>query len=220
MNSHEIVIVSDLDGTLTTVESSWEFLLKDLKLWEGKGEKNLERFLTAEIDYDEFIRLDVNLLKGIHKKRYFDCLSKIPLRNSLQELFSYLYNQFNNLKIIIISSGLKDLAVRVAKIVPITYIFANEIHYTNEYLNGNYTKNVGWHDKEKIMNQLRKDYSSSFFISFGDTLADLPLITLSDLSFSCFSKSKELKSNATYSINDLHDAIHLIDNYINDKQWK
>ena len=104
-----------------------------------------------------------------------------------------------------------DVAERLKKRVSINKIFANEIHHDSYRLNGQYTNNVGWFGKEKIMKNLREVYSDNYIITFGDTSADLPLIENSDLSFSCFSNSTELISKADFNINHLKDAIPIIE---------
>ena len=215
MSDRKIRIVSDLDGTLTTVSSSWQFVLEHLDLWENQGENNLQLFLHNKITYDEFIRLDAALLQGIHEQKYLDVISQIPFRGGLLDLFGTFKK--NNIKnITIVSSGLHDLALRLANMVPITHIFSNKLHRTNSYLNGNYTKNVGWHDKELIMKQIKSEIPNDYIVAFGDTQADLPLIKMADLSFACFSQSNDLISNATHSIDNLFDAITIINKILKD----
>lgn len=209
MSENNLLVVSDLDGTLTTIESSWQFVLENLGLWENKGSRNLQLFLDAKIDYDKFIDLDVALLKGIDLDRYLEIINEIPFQEGLENLFAYFRSLEIN-KIIIISSGLKDVANRLASKVSISNIYANELHRTNNQLNGRFTKNVGWHDKEKVMKQLKSQNPDSKIIAFGDTLADLPLINMADVSFACFSHSKELNSNASFILENLNDAISII----------
>ena len=215
MSDQKIRIVSDLDGTLTTVSSSWQFVLEHLGLWENQGENNLHLFLHNKITYDEFIRLDAALLQGIHEKKYLDIISQIPFRGGILDLFR-TFKKININNITIVSSGLDDLALRLANMVPVTHIFSNKLHRTNGYLNGNYTKTVGWHDKELIMKQIKSQNPYDYIVAFGDTQADLPLIKMADLSFACFSQSNELVSNATYSVDNLFDAITIINKTIKD----
>ena len=118
------------------------------------------------------------------------------------------YNSYN----IIISSGLKDVVEWLGKMIPINHFFANEILSENDYLNGKYIKNVGWDQKNEIMNKVKISNPQSFIIAFGDTSSDLPLIENSDLSFSCFSDSSDLIEKADYNISDLKKVIEVIKN--------
>ena len=210
-----LIIISDLDGTLTTIESSWQFVLEELGLWIGKGSKNLDLFLKRKITYDQFIDLDVALLKGIPVEDYLDVINKIPFHEGLENLFQF-FKSLNVKETIIVSSGLKDVADRLAKKVSISDLYANEIHRANNYLNGNYTKKVGWDDKEMIMKQIKSQNQDSKIIAFGDTLADLPLIKMADVSFACFSSSNELINNASFTLDNLNDAIAIINEKLND----
>ena len=203
-----IIIVSDLDGTLTTQESSWQFVLENLNLWDNKGKKNLELFLTNQIVYDDFIKLDVGLMKGTTLDNYNSIFNIIPFRDGLLELFEY-FKQLNSTNIIV-SSGLKTLAERISRIIPVHHLYANEIHNDGKYLTGSYTKNIGWHDKEKIMKELRKCYQNSYIIAFGDTKADLALFHYADLRFSCFSNSTDLIAESDFDITDLKKTIPII----------
>lgn len=209
-----ILVISDLDGTLTTQHSSWQFVFEQLGLWHGLGEKHLNMFLAEKISYDEFIKMDVELLKDLPVHTYLDIINKIVFRQGLVELFDFLstYNSEN----IIVSSGLQDLAERLRSVIPIKHIFANVINRAKGKLDGSYVKNVGWNGKEQIMKKLKLAYPESFIIAFGDTSGDLPLIKYSDLSFSCFSSSDELNAQADYVITNLKDAISIINRTIRD----
>ncbi len=207
-----VVVVSDLDGTLTTQESSWQYVLENLNLWHNQGKNNLEKFLKKQIDYDEFIKLDVELLKGTTIGKYLSIINNISLRNGLNDLFIYLKNI--NSKNIIVSSGLKDVVDRISTIIDIHEFFVNEIHNDGHILNGSYTKNVGWHEKEKIMKLIKQDNPNSFIIAFGDTSADLALFKYANLKFSCFSKASDLIAKADYNINDLCRARIIIESIL------
>ena len=208
MPQKNVIVVSDLDGTLTDQSSSWQYVFEELGLWVNQAELNLKKFLAKEICYDQFIELDVSLLKGVPIKQYLKIIESINYRTGLIDLFEYLktINSTN----IIVSSGLMDLAERINKEIPFSQIYANKIYRNNQYLDGRYEKIVGWHGKEKIMSQIKNSNPNSFIIAFGDTSADLPLIRFSDLNFSCFSNSDELNSAAQYQITNLLDAAKII----------
>lgn len=212
MNETNILVVSDLDGTLTKEPSSWQYVLEKLNLWENKGENNLQMFLNNEIDYDQFINLDVKLLEGIRKEQYYAIIKSIAFREGLVALFDY-FKTINSTNIIL-SSGLQDLADRLSESVKISEIYANKIHKNEHFLTGSYDKIVGWNDKSKIFKQIKKSNPYSFIIAFGDTSADLPIIEQSDLGFSCFSNSEKLNKTADFELTDLRDAIKIIQNTI------
>jgi phosphoserine phosphatase len=48
------LIAFDMDGTITEVRSSWEYLHRRPGIWNRQAEKYQERFLAGEISYEEF----------------------------------------------------------------------------------------------------------------------------------------------------------------------
>ena len=77
MDRLNYIVLSDLDGTLTETSSSWQFIMESLNKWESEGKFHLNLFLNKKINYDEFLRLDVNSWKGIPSKHYLDAINKI-----------------------------------------------------------------------------------------------------------------------------------------------
>jgi len=204
MKNYQYLVLSDLDGTLTEIPSSWQFIMEWFDLCESKGKYHLNSFLKKEITYDEFIRLDVVAWKGITSEDYLNAIKKIKFRSGVKELFNFFSE--TGARIYIISSGLMDLAVRAKNLFPVHEIYANVILKENGYLNGKYIKNVGWNDKqskEMIVKRILNENSKSLpIIAFGDSSGDSHLINNSDLSFSCFSFDEELNRTATHVINE------------------
>lgn len=201
------IVISDLDGTLTEVPSSWQFVLEDQNLWD-LGKLNLELFLSKKINYDEFIKLDVELLKNLPTDSYLNSINKIKFRDDFKPVFEFF--KMRGGKLILISSGLMDLAKVANEKFQFDNIFANELLKENGKLNGKYITNVGWNDKGKIMNEISTLNKNSPIITLGDSSGDLPLIKHSQLSFSCFSSNQELNKLATYEINNAEEIKSII----------
>jgi HAD superfamily phosphoserine phosphatase-like hydrolase len=202
------MVFSDLDGTLTETQSSWQFVMESFGLWESKGKHHLRSFLNNEISYDQFIHLDTNSWKGKSKEDYLNTVHKIKFRPGVKELFHYFSD--SGAKVYLISSGLMDLAVRAKKLFPVHEIYANEIlKDVNGFLNGKYRKNVGWNDnqsKRHIVERIIAEKPNSIpIIALGDSSGDIPLIDSADLSFACYSSDTELNRRATYVINEKND---------------
>ena len=66
------VVVFDLDGTLTTEKSIWEYIHRVLGKWEGYAEEFQKLFLAGHISYEEFCRLDARVWKGIRCRVRFE----------------------------------------------------------------------------------------------------------------------------------------------------
>ena len=61
--------IFDLDGTLTTERSIWEYIHKQLGKWYGFAEEYQKKFLAGEISYDRFCELDAEVWRGMHGQR-------------------------------------------------------------------------------------------------------------------------------------------------------
>ena len=91
MKEIQYIVLSDLDGTLTEISSSWQYVMEFFNLWESDGKHHLQSFLQGDISYNEFIRLDVESWKGISEKRYFNAIDSINFRPGVKELFEFFH---------------------------------------------------------------------------------------------------------------------------------
>jgi len=206
------LVVSDLDGTLTEAQSGWQFVMEQLGLWENYGKIHLNNFLNKTIDYKEFIRLDVKTWQGLPESHYIEIINRIPFRSGVENLFS----EFKALGgyIVLLSTGLMDVATRAKRLFPVDKVYANKIHKENGFLSGKYTEVVGWHGKERIIKTIRMNFPNIPIIGLGDTDGDIPIIENSAISFACFSQSDKLNNIATYKIENLESILPLVKEWI------
>ena len=61
--------IFDVDGTLTTHRSVWQYIHEQLGLWEGKAERFQQAYRDGEINYGEFCRRDAELWRGLDESR-------------------------------------------------------------------------------------------------------------------------------------------------------
>jgi HAD superfamily phosphoserine phosphatase-like hydrolase len=215
------LIAFDLDGTLTTHHSSWQFILEETKKWEPVGRKNLESFLkgnlkgkTIEDQYLEFCRLDAELLKGLTYPNFLYLLNKIVFRDHIKDLIIFLKRNFNS-RIYIISAGFKELAEKAKQSYGFDGYFANELGNNNGILDGSFKVNTSWFGKKEILSDLKEKFKieTKKVISFGDTSGDFMLFEESGLNFACFDANRELIDKADYHITDFLEAPKLIEKY-------
>lgn len=122
-------IFFDMDGTLTLTESPWQHIHESLNIWDQRGVKYYEEWLSGKSDYHEFCCKEVGLwnekhvtLDQIHK--YLD---KIELNPFNVEVFSLLKKK--DISINIISTGFLHTSHRIARQVNWNgfQVFANEL---------------------------------------------------------------------------------------------
>jgi len=70
------IVVFDIDGTVTTHISSWRYIHEKLGLWDVLAKKYQEQFLSGQISYEKFCRLDAKHWKGMDDKNYTTFLKK------------------------------------------------------------------------------------------------------------------------------------------------
>ncbi|MHA1990911.1 MAG: HAD family hydrolase [Candidatus Hodarchaeales archaeon] len=224
-SKEQYLIAFDLDGTLTTHHSSWQFILEETKKWEPLGKKNLELFLdgklkgkTIEEQYLEFCRLDAELLKGLDYQEFLYMLNKIIFRDHIKELIFYLKRNFNS-RIFIISAGFKELAEKAKQNYGFDSYFANELGSNNGILDGSFKVNTSWFGKKEILSNLKEKHrvEKKNVISFGDTSGDFMLFEESGLNFACFEANREVINKADYHITDFLEAPKLIKKYVKNR---
>lgn len=106
-------VISDMDGTLTTVASPWRYVHELLGVWESHGERTLRAFLNGEITYAEFCRHDLDLWMscGLTLGDIERMLGEIPLNPHLGRLTERIAAR--EIPLAIISTGFTATAERI-----------------------------------------------------------------------------------------------------------
>ncbi|MFA4661430.1 HAD-IB family phosphatase [Pyrococcus kukulkanii] len=196
------LIAFDLEGTLTDM-ISWELLHKKFKTCD-KAKEHMELFFSGKINYYEWARLDASLWKGRSKKEVEEAFREITLKDYAQELLSWLKR--NDFKTAIISGGLMCLAKRVAEILGVDYVFANELVFDKEgRIMGDVIVRVTFDNKGEILRSLKEKLKPELTIAVGDWENDIPMFREADISIS-------LKGDgATYRVRDLREVKDIIE---------
>jgi phosphoserine phosphatase len=199
----------DLDGTLTTERSAWEYIHRRLGVWNGKAEKFQEAYLRGEISYDEFCRLDAAIWKGMKVSMIREILRQIPLQPGAGELISYL--QEKGVSLGIISSGLSFLAERIKEDFGFDYAVANELQAEDGILTGGIRIHVHYDQKAEWVEFARQTFQvqREEIFAVGDSAGDIPMFRACGLSIAFNCHSPHLASIATICISE-SDLRHLI----------
>ncbi len=106
-------VISDMDGTLTTVVSPWRYVHERLGVWETHGVPIFKAFLSGHITYGEFCRLDLDLWmsRGVTLSEVEEMLHEIPLNPHLGRLTESLAKR--GIPIAIVSTGFTATAQRI-----------------------------------------------------------------------------------------------------------
>ena len=150
--------VFDVDGTLTRVESCWQFIHERLGTWERGGKVNAQLYFSGKISYDDWARLDAALWKGVSLEEIRGIVAGIQLMDGVEEVFDFLRR--NEVRIALLTAGLNLLAERIAKHVPVDCYIANELEVKNNTLTGRVRVRVSLENKGEILNELLEKFKA------------------------------------------------------------
>lgn len=155
------MVAFDMDGTLTPVRNSWEYVHRRLGLWNGLAARYQEDFLAGRICYEEFCRRDAALWRGVSRHRLEEVVREIPLRPLARELVRAL--KARGVKVVLISSGLDLLAARLAEELGFDGFVANGLAARNGHLTGEPVVRVSPDEPGK----LKRDHLLRFAARYG-----------------------------------------------------
>ncbi len=166
----------DVDGTLTDDISGWEKVHLRFDL-EDEMNRNVDRFFSGEIDYDEWALEDVSMWKGKSYLEFQDALKDPKLREGAIEGVKILKNA--GFDVILVSGGLDEMVKQVASSVNADQFYSNDIGHTNGILNGTVTIKVG-NSKSNVIKEIAENngYNLEKCGAIGDNINDIGMFGL------------------------------------------
>lgn len=173
MNRNIRLVVFDLDGTLTPVDSLWRYLHEAFGTWD-LGKMAAQKYRRGEITYKEWAETDAGYWAGAPLSEVKEILERIPYRRGAREVFQELKQR--KVKTAILSAGLSLLAEKVASDLGADFAIANELQSNDGRLTGGIIVRVGVSDKKRIIEQLaaKLQVLLSEVALVGDRAFDLP----------------------------------------------
>jgi phosphoserine phosphatase len=187
----------DLDGTLTTERSAWEYIHRRLGVWDGQAEKFQQAYLRQEISYDEFCLLDAAVWRGMKVSAVKRILGGIPLQPGAGELIAYLREK--GVRLGIISSGLSFLSERFKEEFGFDYAVANDLETEDGVLTGGIRINVHYDQKAEWVEDARRRFGleQEEVFAVGDSAGDILMFRACGFSIAFNCHSPQLQSIAT-----------------------
>lgn len=142
------LVVFDLDGTLTPVESLWRYLHDAFGTWE-KGRVAALKYRRGEITYKEWAETDAGYWAGTPIADVMRILDRIPYRQGAEELFEELRRR--QIKTAIVSAGLSLLANKTAKELGVDAAISNELETSDGRLTGGIRVRVAVNQKGNVV---------------------------------------------------------------------
>lgn len=147
--------IFDLDGTLKQARDPYIFLHKEMGTWQaaqaftGKG-------LGGELDYEEWLRLDALLWKGIARVTMEAALRKNPYLPGAQETVRALRDA--GVTVAVVSTGLLLQAEQAQTDLGLDRVMANEILFEHGIATGQVRCHVSEGAKGPIVAQLQAEF--------------------------------------------------------------
>ena len=167
------LVIFDLDGTLTPVDSLWRYLHEALGTWDV-GKIAAQKYWRGEISYTEWADRDARCWSGKSVRQIMNVIERIPYRQGAREVFLELKQR--SIKTAILTAGLSILAEKAARELGADLALSNELHTTDGYLTGGITIKVPVNKKKQIIEQIAAQLSLplSKVALVGDRSSDLP----------------------------------------------
>jgi len=201
--------IFDLDGTLTKVESIWQYLHIKLGTWEI-GRIFAEKYWRGEITYEEWAEKDSLLWKDVPVKKVISILREIPYVEGAVETFEELKRR--GIWTGIVSAGISLLADRAKKELGADFAVANKLLYEEGKLTGKIRVKVLLKNKDEIIREmawmLGVDLESCAVV--GDNIFDLPDAVGLKIAFNPRSADVREIADITIESGDLRDVLEYL----------
>jgi phosphoserine phosphatase len=160
------------------------------------------RFLSGEIDYREWARLDTALWKGVELTRVEGILRTNPYRPGVHALFSQL--QRNGVRTAIISSGLDVHVRQVATELGVWRTVSNQLLVRDGRLTGKVAVHITAYAKGQAMSRLREEARArpEECLAVGDGPADVDLFAQAALAVAVRPRDERVRQAAHFVVED------------------
>jgi phosphoserine phosphatase len=145
------LVIFDLDGTLTQIDSLWRHLHEAFGTWEN-GKRIAERYWRGEISYTEWAETDARCWAGTPLSKINAILDGIEYTIGAKEVFAELRRK--SVKTAILSAGLTILANKALRDLSADLAIANELRANDGHLTGEITVKVAVNNKAVFIEQI------------------------------------------------------------------
>lgn len=201
--------IFDLDGTLTKIESIWQYLHGKLGTWEV-GKISAEKYWRGEITYEEWAEKDSMLWKDVPVEKVISILREIPYIEGAIETFEELKRR--GIWTGIVSAGISLLADRAKRELGADFAVANKLLSEEGKLTGKIRVKVSLRNKDEIIKEmawmLGVDLENSAVI--GDNTFDLPDVVGLKVAFNPRSRDVREIADITVDSGDLRDVLEYL----------
>lgn len=198
------VIAFDVDGTLTPIRSSWQFIHIILNTIH-RVHSYASLFLDGVITYDEWIALEVSMWKGLHSDIVRRILEAIPWRSGIEEIANLVKKYKDRVMIVAVSGGFDYLCERAVKELGFDAYLCVKPQINEEgKLTGFASDYPDYDGKGRILldflNDIGVDIGRTKLICVGDNINDINLFEVCNIAIA-FCANENVKEYADIIVN-------------------
>ncbi|MEW6592102.1 MAG: HAD-IB family phosphatase [Candidatus Hadarchaeota archaeon] len=205
------LIAFDMDGTLVVEDSCWAVLHRRFGTHDAAC-PNVAAYERGEIDYPEFMRLDISLWRPLPLvEEVREALASYRIAPNVREVVGEI--QRRGYKTAIVTGGLDLLADDVARELGIPLVFANGLEAGRDgRLTGEGIFRVEPSKKDKVLGKLAADLGigQNECVAVGDSKYDVKFLEAAGLGVA-IGNNQELAKVADVVITDFEHFPQLLD---------
>ncbi|MBU1185659.1 MAG: HAD family phosphatase [Acidobacteria bacterium] len=170
------LIVFDIDGTLTTHISSWQFLHERLGIWDDLAAAYQNQFREGRISYKRFCELDAAHWKGMETDNLYELFREIPYSTNAVEAVRRLKE--DGFVLTAVSSGVQFIVDRVREDMGLDYAVGNTLREKQGRLTGKVTIRISHLGKAAALRRVLRRFRipAEETIVVGDSDGDVPMM--------------------------------------------
>ena len=200
--------IFDLDGTLKQARDPYVYLHQRLGTWEA-SQAFFSKGLAGELAYDEWLRLDAALWKGVSRATMETLFCENPYLPGAQETVRALKRA--GVRVAVVSTGLSLHAEQVQADLGLDRIVANEILFENGRATGQACAHIPEGGKGQVVAQLQAEFGvePGECLAVGDSTSDADMFERVRLGVAVNPSSDRLRAVAGLVIEaaDLHPLL-------------
>lgn len=187
--------VFDLDGTLKRARDPYVYLHQRLGTWEA-SQVFFQKGLAGELEYDEWLRLDAALWRGIPRATIEAAFRENPYLPGAVEVVEALVQ--SGVRVALVSTGVSVHAEQVQADLGVHYVTCNELLFEKGVATGKARAHVPEGGKGRIVAELqaRLAVTPQECLAVGDTSSDVDMFRLARLGVAVNPDSERVRAAA------------------------
>ena len=208
------LVIFDIDGTLLQ-GYSWQHIHQTLGTWSS-ARNNRKLFLTGQITYEDWARLDASLWKGQPVSRIRCLVDQMHYTKGAKETLSTLKQKHIN--VYLLSAGLTIVGERIQRENIVDGYIANQLEVVDSILTGGVLVKVSLNQKGELLNSILQKFNVTWqdCAAVGDDLTLIPLFKRVGLgiAFNPVNPDVERQAHITIKSDDLRSVLPYILKYL------